>query len=164
MPVSLERRARRATFVGMKTQFAALALLAVASPALAEPADQIHWQMFIGGTAGAEWTIDATGQGEWIMNDARLPDGREVLPLAAKPADYGWIAERMAVYRPLAKGGAPCPVQSTDMLGFRVTWREAGKPAVATFTDSCGGIPTDFMEHMQPVSARIEALAGADGP
>jgi hypothetical protein len=162
MPVSLEPRAGSATFIVMSKPIAA-ALLLVASPAMAQ-SDQIHWQMFVGGNAGAEWTIDATGKGEWVMNDARLPGGREVLPLTAKPSDYTWIAQKLAIYRPLAKGDAPCTIKPTDTFGFRVTWREAGKPVVATFTDSCGGIPTQFMEHMQPVSARIEALAGADGP
>jgi hypothetical protein len=162
MPVSLERRAGNVT-LNLMFKPIALALLLAASPATAQ-SDQIHWEMFVGGNAGAEWTIDATGNGEWIMNDVRLPGGREVMPLTAKPADYVWIAQKLSIYRPLAKGGAPCPIKTTDVFGFRVTWREAGKPVVATFTDSCGGIPTGFMEHMQPVSARIEALAGADGP
>lgn len=146
----------------MNQSLAIFALLA-SSPALAQP-DQIHWEMFVGGVPGAEWTVDKAGSGAWIVNDARLPAGREVLPFAVKPADYAWIAEKMAPYRPLAKAGVPCPVRSTDVFGFRIRWREGGVPLVATFTDSCGGIPAGFMEQMQPVSARIEALAGADGP
>lgn len=105
----------------------------------------------VGGLRSAGWTLrsDETG----LAFDQNQPPMREAF--AADAGAFADVRARMADYRAMATEGTGCVISSRDVLGFRLTWLEQGRSFTASFSDSCGGIPTDFFDRMRPIGERL---------
>ena len=148
----------------------ALALLALAAPVAAQESVQpetLAFDMLIAGQEQVSWTLHADGTGEALLRN--IPDGvdqrgEQRIALAAPDGDYTWAVTQLARYRTLAVAAPGCAISAEGVMAFRLTWREGGQSHVASFSDNCGGIPTDFFDVMRPLGERMEGWQRPDAP
>ena len=138
---------------------AALVLAAEAAAPDGTPPDEVAFEILVGTGSVGGFRIDANERIEQFdRNPHSLPTEPEVSTGSA--GTYALAHRQFARYRSLA--GAPCAPLVSDVLAFRLSWREAGSIHTATFADSCGGIPTDLVEAMRPIGVVIESGAKPD--
>lgn len=148
----------------------ALALLALAAPVAAQESvipETLAFDMLIAGQEQVSWTLNADGTGEALLRN--IPDGVDQraerrVALAAPDGDYAWAVAQLARYRTLAVATPGCAITAEGVMAFRLTWREGGQSHVASFSDNCGGIPTDFFDVMRPLGERMEGWQQSDTP
>ena len=151
-------------------RIAALALLILAAPIAAQESVQpetLAFDMLIAGQEQVSWTLNADGTGEALLRN--IPDGVDQraerrIDLAAPDGDYTWAVAQLARYRTLAVAAPGCAITAEGVMAFRLTWREGGQSHVASFSDNCGGIPTDFFDVMRPLGERMEGWQQSDTP
>ena len=153
------------------TRLAAVLLL-LASPAAAQTAaaavpSAIGFDMLIAGEEQVSWTLNADGTGEAILRN--VPDGEgerteQRFLLAAPAGEYAWAVAQIARYRALAQAAPGCAITAEGVMAFRLTWREGEQSHVASFSDNCGGVPTDFFDTMRPLGERMEGWQRSDAP
>lgn len=121
--------------------------------------DSITWEMMVGrDSERAGWIFRDDETGAFVQS---VFHGREVAEEQGFTANAGTFLDvraRLAEYRALASAGEGCPVADSDVLAFRLTWRERGLRHTATFSDSCGGVPSGFLETMRPINQRFDRL------
>jgi hypothetical protein len=147
----------------LRPTFALVALLAlVPSTANADGPvlDSFRFGMFIAGEEQGSWTLRADGEGEADFHGVPNGDGPRTSVhqrIAAPEGGYASVLAQVARYRALALPDPGCQITREGVMAFRLSWREAGITYHASFSDNCGGIPTDFFETMRPVGERVEA-------
>lgn len=148
----------------------ALAFLAIAAPLAAQEQlrpESVAFDMLIAGQEQVSWTLNADGTGEALLRN--VPDGVDQraerrIALAAPDGDYVWAVSHLARYRSLAVAAPGCAITAEGVMAFRLTWREGGQSHIASFSDNCGGIPTDFFDVMRPLGERMEGWQQSDTP
>lgn len=131
--------------------------------------DSIAWEMMVGrDRERAGWIFRDDETGAFVQ---AVFHGREVgeeQGFVASAGTFIDVRTRLAEYRALATAGEGCPVAESDVLAFRLIWLERGLRHTATFSDSCGGVPTGFLETMRPINQRFDRLLspsqGNEGP
>ena len=137
-------------------------LLILAAPASAQEAplpDSIGFDLLIAGTEQMSWTLGADGRGEALLRGEPGAAGVRTdrrIPLVAPSGGYDWAVRQIAPYRALAVAAPGCAITGDGVMAFRLTWREGGATHVASFSDNCGGVPTDFLATMRPSGERLE--------
>ncbi len=128
--------------------------------------ERIGFAMLIAGNEQMRWTLDADGHGEAVLHDTPVEGGRadERIALNATREDFGWAVAQIAQYRQYAQAAPGCAITPEGVMAFRLTWLEAGAEHVASFSDNCGGVPTDFFETMRPLGQRMEGWMAKDAP
>lgn len=133
----------------------------LASPAWADvaPIDRLSFGMFVAGEEMVSWTLRADGTGEAIMRNVATESGKRVTRrerLLASEGDYRSVIDRLARYRALAVIAPGCTITGEGVMAYRLSWHESGVTYHASFSDNCGGIPTDFFDTMRPIGEQME--------
>jgi len=136
-----------------------ISALLLAAQALALPQDQdIIAVEVITGSDSSGWTIATDGHSSFFdyNRETGAADPAMQQRFVGEAADFAFARSQLARYRPLAQDGDGCPIARTDVFGFRLTWVEHGARHTATFTDSCGGIPSDLNAALRPIGQRVD--------
>ena len=148
------------------------ALLLLSSPATAQPVaatmpSRISFDMLIAGQEQVSWTLNADGTGEAVLRNVPGDEGargERRIALHASDGEFRWAVDHLSRYRALAQAAPGCAITAEGVMAFRLTWREGGQSHVASFSDNCGGIPTDFFDVMRPLGERMEGWQQSDTP
>ncbi|MCT2558831.1 hypothetical protein N0B51_07540 [Tsuneonella sp. YG55] len=131
----------------------AILLATEAAAAAVPPPDEVMFEILVGLGPASGFRIDATERVELFDNDphrgATAPEVSQ-----AEAGTFAKAREQLARFRGLA--GEPCVPGSTDVLSFRLSWREQGTIHSATFADSCKGIPVGLLDALRPIGQMIE--------
>lgn len=150
--MALEPTAGRATCRLM--HFLALLLVGEATLATLPPPDELAFEILVGSGSAVGFRVDATERVEQFDNNPHRAQ-TEAEVSRGKDGTFAKARDQFARYRALAD--EPCTPTTTDVIAFRLTWRESGTSHTATFADSCKGIPDDLVATMRPVVEMIES-------
>lgn len=150
----------------------AAAFLLLASPVAAQTdgasqPSRIGFDMLVAGEEQVSWTLNADGTGEAVLRNVPSDSGgrgEERILLRAPEGDFRWAVEHLARYRALASAAPGCTISADGVMAFRLTWQEGNATQIASFSDNCGGVPTDFFEVMAPLGERMEGWQQSDAP